>query len=88
LRNSSRKKPDCRQQLVVPVILPHSGMFSSDGHPARNPAPKLRGSGFFIDEVFNIDQRIEHCVATIAPSPQGPLAFIGDENARLRSRPI
>jgi hypothetical protein len=49
------------------------------------PAP---GSGFFVDEVFNIDQRIEHCVATIAPSPHSPLAFIGDENARLRSRPI
>jgi hypothetical protein len=32
-------------------------------------------------EVFNIDQRIEHCVAHNSPSPPGPLAFIGDENA-------
>jgi hypothetical protein len=74
--------------VIAPVILPQSGMFALMEGPARKPSPQAPRVGLFVDEVFNIDQRIEHCVATIAPSPQGPLAFIGDENARLRSRPI
>jgi hypothetical protein len=37
-------------------------------------------------EVVNIDQRMGGWLCHNVPSPLGPVAVIGDENAQLRSR--